>query len=369
MKAPPKKKTTGKGKTASKNAPKRKPVEREEISKVEEIFSEDNARIRFGVECVPAIKVRMQSDPNSFAHLFHSYILEQGQIGCHNLHPPRKILYLEDKQEGPESLGTRVDISNKTSRVFPSEYVIAITVDIPLSEIAIRTKIDILHKELVDTASSKLNRNIATNWLKLLYASALVNKNIKTLRSFWRNIPVIRWKVLFSLITKARSKIHQRGYQTLVFLVHPATLAELELFLGGHLRVTSTSFPYVKQSIYVPEGFVLIFPNDRTMAAKNIRIDLTAFGANKFVMGSATFGFMFVQSESSVILDPESVVCIRMSNFKIPGYLKEIKSYLMPTVFSKLKEKSIKLWGKVKKLKNKIMNRIKKFRKKNAGIA
>jgi len=321
MKAPPKKKTTGKGKTASKNAPKRKPVEREEISKVEEIFSEDNARIRFGVECVPAIKVRMQSDPNSFAHLFHSYILEQGQIGCHNLHPPRKI------------------------------------------------KIDILHKELVDTASSKLNRNIATNWLKLLYASALVNKNIKTLRSFWRNIPVIRWKVLFSLITKARSKIHQRGYQTLVFLVHPATLAELELFLGGHLRVTSTSFPYVKQSIYVPEGFVLIFPNDRTMAAKNIRIDLTAFGANKFVMGSATFGFMFVQSESSVILDPESVVCIRMSNFKIPGYLKEIKSYLMPTVFSKLKEKSIKLWGKVKKLKNKIMNRIKKFRKKNAGIA
>ena len=281
-------------------------------------------RLRFGAEMIPLVIDRLDYE-GFIRQIFRTHNLSQGQINAYE--KDINVTALVTNEDGA-TIGTQV----KGERVFPPEFLVTSMPKVTISEIATR-QFDIVERTHDKTTFQIMLKEDRQGLKGLYQASTLENSTVNVtstvsksvLESLQYEVERHRLQVDKFLMNRAELGDLKKNVNAIDF--DPVTSRDLLLtgifgsIWGVNVFVTAGVDEQGLENVSVPEGVIFAVTEGRYLGAMPIRVELSVFPADQFVYGMPSYGWLFVEQISQVVLNPRAVACAVKSSATIPSWL------------------------------------------------
>lgn len=299
------------------------PEEKQRI--VETAFQGDaEERLRFGAEMVPLVLERLDYE-GFIRQVFNTHELAQGQINSYEKDVNVTALVIQED-------GHTIEAVVKGDRIFPPEFMVTSNPTITIAEIAQR-QYDIVDRTH-DKATFQIMLQEDRQGLRELYQSASLENSIVNVTSSVNKTvlealqyEVERHRLLVDKFIMNRAELGDLKKNINALDYDPITSRDLLLtgifgsIWGVNIYVTSGVDETGKENVSVPEGHIFAVTEGRYLGNMPIRVNLTVLPGDKFVFGQPTYGWLFVEQISQVVVNPRAVACAVKSTATTPSWL------------------------------------------------
>jgi len=281
-------------------------------------------RLRFGAEMIPLVLDRLDYE-GFIRQVFRTHNLAQGQVNSYE--KDINVTALVTNEDG-QTIGTQV----RGQRVFPPEFLVTSMPKITITEIAQR-QFDVVERTH-DKTTFQIMLKEDRQGLKSLYASSTLENDIINVTS----------TVSKSVLESLQYEVERHRLQVDKFLMNRAELGDLkkninaidfdpitsrDLLLTGvfgsiwgvNVYVTAGVDEQGLENVSVPEGMIFAVTEGRYLGAMPVRVELSVFPADQFVFGTPSYGWLFLEQISQVVLNPRAVAVAVKSSATVPSWL------------------------------------------------
>jgi hypothetical protein len=281
-------------------------------------------RLRFGSEMIPLVLDRLDYE-GFIRQVFRTHNLAQGQVNSYE--KDINVTALVTNEDG-QTIGSQV----RGNRVFPPEFLVTAQPKITVSEIAQR-QFDVVERTH-DKTTFQIMLTEDRQGLKSLYGAAALENDIINVTS----------TVSKSVLETLQYEVERHRLQVDKFLMNRQELGDLkknvnaidfdpitsrDLLLTGvfgsiwgvNVYVTAGVDEQGLENVSVPAGMIFAVTEGRYLGAMPVRVELSVFPADQFVFGYPSYGWLFLEQISQVVLNPRAIACAIKSSATVPSWM------------------------------------------------
>jgi len=281
-------------------------------------------RLRFGSEMIPLVLERLDYE-GFIRQIYRTHNLAQGQVNSYE--KDVNVVALVTNEDG-QTIGSQV----RGQRVFPPEFLVTALPKVTVSEIAQR-QFDIVERTH-DKTTFQIMLKEDRQGLKELYSAATLNNDIVNLtgtvsKSALESLQyeVERWRLPVDKFLMNRAELGDLKKNINAIDFDPITSRDLLLtgifgsIWGVNVYVTAGVDEQGIESVSVPAGMIFAVTEGRYLGAMPVRIELSVFPADQFVFGYPSYGWLFLEQISQIVLNPRAVAVAVKSGTTVPSWL------------------------------------------------
>ncbi len=279
-------------------------------------------RLKFGQQMVPLILDRLDYE-GFIRQVFLTHAVAQGEIISYEKDINVTALIISDD-------GKTIESRIKGNRLFPPEFNISANPLVSVAEVATR-QYDVVDRAH-DKAAFEIMKQEDRNGLRLLYQSAQIENDLVNITSTVDKGPiesivqqVERHRLVVDKIILNRAELGD--FRTNINSTNYDPLTSREVLMTG---IYGQIFGYNifvsagqgDSEIVVPAGMVFAVAGPRFLGAMGIRIELTAFPGDQFTVQDPSYGWLFLERISQLIVNSRSVAVGTKSTVSVPSFMQ-----------------------------------------------
>ncbi len=281
-------------------------------------------RLRFGAEMIPLVLDRLDYE-GFIRQVFRTHNLAQGQVNSYE--KDINVVALVTNEDG-QTIGSQV----RGQRVFPPEFLVTALPKITVSEIAQR-QFDVVERTH-DKTTFQIMLKEDRQGLKELYAASTLNNDVVNItgtvsKSALETLQyeVERWRLQVDKFLMNRAELGDLKKNINAIDFDPITSRDLLLtgifgsIWGVNVYVTAGVDEAGIESVSVPAGMIFAVTEGRYLGAMPVRVELSVFPADQFVFGYPSYGWLFLEQISQIVLNPRAVAVAMKSSATVPTWM------------------------------------------------
>lgn len=290
---------------------------------MEHVFAGDypERRMKFGQQMVPLILDRLDYE-GFIRKVFLVHSVAQGEIISYEKDISVTALIISDD-------GKTVESKIKGNRLFPPEFNITANPLISVAEVATR-QYDVVDRSH-DKAAFEIMKQEDRNGLKLLYQSSTIENDLVNITGTLDKAPL---EAMANEVERHRLIVDK-------FIINRAELGDLRVNINSTAYDPLSSREVLLTGIFgqiwgynifvssgkgdaeivVPPGMVFAVAEPRFIGAMGVRIELTAFPGDQFVVQDPSYGWMFLERIAQLVVNARAVCRGQKSTTVVPSFM------------------------------------------------